>query len=315
MREVMGDALSKRLARILDAARNVSLSPEKLATKLEHLPLKLPRDYLEAVRGDSVAVARLEAQGLWEPFLLGLRGSIDKLRPHDAYLLKIERACAEPVQLIRQGRNAAAADLLRQDPIMTRILWPKAASRLRQARNPISLAPLQLSLALEAQLGFLAAWDTHLQQELTENGSLLTDVVPSSDRNPSSRLFDWLKKEAGDRSCAKLLEGDTSTTDVSTLQRWNRGAHFPSTIVFKRLVKAVFVDADHKPAWARFSAAKHLQFLGSIAELAIKRTTFREDQGDSNWPWPELPHGHASFETWATVRYAAWLDYHSGQAV
>ena len=317
--ELGDESLYKRFERTMKGAQaaNIGLIRDLLG--------RLPADAANlaemraAADGDVQAQQRMQAMGIWEAYFKGGIGEEEQLTLHRTHILEIERASAEPHNLVRQGRLAEAMEHLARDPLTTRFFWPEAKTIFNHAANERQLVPLQASLAIEVHLSCLVAWDVELQLDgCSTTGSLLRDVLPSTESpgcNPTSLFFRWLKREVGASSMKALLEHPKArglSLDIVTLKRWSRGSHHPSITWLRPLMRAFFGDAEYAPAWSRYWGAKHLNMLGFLAQQLSERTAAAKgaEQRSALLPWPAFPFGYTSFEEWGQARYGYWLAYH-----
>ncbi|MRR49657.1 MAG: hypothetical protein EG825_01880 [Rhodocyclaceae bacterium] len=271
-----------------------------------------------AISGDEDATRRLDEMGLWEAFLLGAQNG-RPLLDHAAHILSIERASSAPQHAVEQGNFKDAASLLAKDELLSMYLWPEAFSLIESAQTLDSLLLLRASVALEVQLSILAAMD--VQSGLAE--SIVQRVMPRADQpgwNPTKLLFTYVLKENGLSTIQALYEHkplNGQRLELSTLKRWSAGSHFPNQVWFGPIVKALWGDANYAPAWNHYWAAKHLNYVGYLAQTFSEAA--RKLEGTDNEakyrPWPHYPFGYSCFEDWAQARFPVWKTYHHHRRV
>jgi hypothetical protein len=244
---------------------------------------------------------------------------LSTLTPRSAHILAIEQACAEPFRLVNQGRLTEASQLLLADSLMQRFFWPEAIDIFNYHTEAQQLVPLQASISIEVLLSDLAACDAEYGPSLFETKeSLMADILPTPERldcNPTKLFFDWLKKQTGARSIDAMLNDkrcEGLEVDLVTLKRWSSGKHLPNPHLLQNLADAFFGKADQPAVWVRYWGAKYLNFIGYIAQECSQRAENLIATGIENScrPWPNLPFGHTSFESWCHTRYLYWHEYH-----
>jgi len=291
--------------------------PELISKISAILPTQYPiaEDLNAAINGDELAQTRMDQIGLWESYLIGIsNGDEQMLSPRDAFILSVERACAEPAYLVSQGKISEAAKLLLKNPLMRNYFWPEAVPIFNSKSDAKQLLPLQLSIAHEVFLSGLAAMDAGLE---TPDSQLL-DVLPHPQKpgcNPTKLFFIWLKSQIGAKSIQSILDDKRAKDlkiDLVTLKRWSSGRHHPDIAWLTPVVHAFFEEAVHQRVWVRYLGSRYLNFIGYIAQLFSDAThnLNEKEMGESVAPWPNLPFGHKSFESWCQARYIYWYDHH-----
>lgn len=312
----LGENLYKRWERV-----STGKQPAKhnmLYQMMETLSPETPwRSELAAVvAGDQDAIQRLNEMGLWEAYLHGTcKGK--PLSARQQYICNVERVSRLPQQLIEQGSFTQAAEVLAKDKILSLFLWPEALNLIDSAQNLDALLPLNASVALEVQLSILAGMDV----EADESESAGLCVMPSAVQpgcNPTKLFFAYLKQESGAstmRELAELNGLEGQPLEMTTLKRWSTGSHHPDKVWLRPIIKAIWGDADYPAAWDRYWAAKHLNYIGYLAQLFSERA--QKLVGTDNerllLPWPKYPFGYDCFEDWVEVRYPFWITYHKKQ--
>ena len=315
--EMDEQSLYKRLRRVRQGKQKET--PQLRRDLLAKLSSENPRHkkFRLALEGDECSQQEVSNIGEWECYITG-QGN-NSIPHHLAFLIDIERACAQPLKLITQGRYPLAAHLLEQDELMSRILWPEALRILKTSADAKAILPLQASVAMEVHLSHLASWDAeHSVAPETGDESQLICILPSSrtpNRNPASLFFRWLVNEIGVKSASSMLNDDRAiglSLDPVTLMNWNRGRHYPNILQLQSLVAAFLSNVDHTPAWNRYWGAKYLGFLGYLAEMCSEkaRRLIGTEQETALAPWPALPFGYPTFEAWCQARYPYWFDFH-----
>jgi hypothetical protein len=273
-----------------------------------------------ALNGNDTAQAKIDSMGLWEVFLYDKWAVPDgKLSHQGAFILEIERACKEPMRLVRENQAAKAASLLAAHPVMCQFLWPDALDIFSAAQEPLKLLPLQASVALEIRLSLVALVDVTVSAPAPPNAdSRFSCLVPSIERqdlNPTSLFFRWLKKEVDVETIDGLLakvKAENGRIDTTTLKRWSNGSHQPNQEWLRILARDVFDDDDHEPLWNMYWASRYLNFIGYFAETLCERASgfIGTAQQHALAPWPKMPFGCDSITSWFETRYPVWLTYH-----
>jgi hypothetical protein len=259
----------------------------------------------------------------WEAFIRGAETDGYVITLHDQLLLDIEQACKEPLKLLEQGCVNEGTQLLLSDPLMQHFLWPEAVQALSNYNMPGWCIALQHAVAFEIWLSRLALRDVSLQKD--GEGSLFSCLLPTPDdpgRNPTGRLFAWMKEAVDARTIKEMLDGKAdhlsgfaATPDLSedsTYKRWSSNVNKPTVKSLAKFASHWFNDPQYPPLMQRHSASRELNFIGFHARqiqekvLAIEPTQMR-----IAWaPWPKLPFNHETVESWMAARYPVWLDFH-----
>lgn len=277
----------------------------------------------EARDGNEQASAKINAMGPWETFLNGRHGAtFENLPAQSRFILEIERACKEPFLLIQANRYSEATELLETHPVMQLFLWPQALTILSSAKSKDKLPPLQVAVALEIRLSLIALVDATVTDSITSEAySNFSCLVPSCEqqRNPTSLFFYWLKKEVGASKIEEIADDRKDRNleiDITTLKRWSSGSHHPSQNWLSTIAQEVFGDAQYEPLWNMYWASIYLNFLGYMAQTCRGKAVrlIGTPMENNLMPWPNLPFGHDSIESWFESRYPIWIEYHRNRA-
>lgn len=272
-----------------------------------------------AHNGDDSAKANVDRLGSWEVFLMGASDVEKNLHPRDAYLLAIERACAAPQVLVNNGHFHEAAQLLSNDSLMRKFLWPEAIAIFKSVSKEAQLLPLRASISLEVLLSYVAAWDADIGMSEAQ----LIDILPTQDMpgcNPQKLLFKWLKKKIGVKSINSILKDERAcnlSIDAATLKRWSSGTHHPSSDCWEEIIAAFIDKSDYQQAWFQYWGTKYISLIGYLWQNGLQKAEnlagTLHDQ--SLLPWPYFPFGHTSIESWCQARYLYWYGYHQTNTV
>jgi hypothetical protein len=269
--------------------------------------------FIAAHNGDGSAKVAIDQLGYWEEFLNGAYDDESNLPPRYAHLLAIERACADPQALVNSGRFHETAQLLNNDPLMSKFLWPEALTIFKSISKMEQLLPLRALISLEILLSYVAAWDA----ELGMSESQLIDILPTPNMpgcNPDKLLFKWLKKMIGAKSINSMLADERAydlEIDATTLKRWSSGKHHPSHDLWKKIIDAFIDESDYQQAWFRYYGSTYLNLIGYFSQKISQNTGNLTGlvNDHSLLPWPYFPFGHTSIESWCQARYLYWYDY------
>lgn len=312
--EVAGEAFFKKIYRV--QTRKQAPTPAMLEHFIKLLSHGSPitESMKAALSGDRVAGARFNAMGLWEAVSHGVFKGETPWSATYRFIVSIERASREPERLIRQGDFSGAASCLKSDELLSLFVWPEVLELISSAESAKALRYVQASVALEVQLAILIAADVETERPSEE----LKDVLPDFTRaglNPTQLFFRYLLHASGRESMQAFLDdermGDGSPCS-STLKRWSAGSHHPDPVWLRLVIKAIWEDADYAPAWNRYWAARHLNYIGYLAQRCVKASKLLEGTAQARdvAPWPLYPFGYASFEEWVASRYPFWREYH-----
>lgn len=309
------ESLFKKLNRSVKL--KIPLTPRLQNDLITILPPFFRDDVHAAFNGDETVSKRLDAMGLWESFLKGaFDGPEIKWPAHRIFTLKIERACAEPFRLFQANQFGEAAARLVADPLMKLFLWPEALAAIKSVQSKESLLPLQASVMIEIHLSILAGLDVDL--ESMDEGRLksrFSCLLPTRELNPTSLFFRWLQEEAGTPTIQCLFNDSRLrelSVDMGTLKRWSNGSHQPGTVWLQLISQSLFGQADHELLWQLNWATRYFNLLGYLAQRCTgkaQRLLGTPKEG-ALAPWPKLPFGIDSIESWFQNRYPVWLDYH-----
>lgn len=284
------------------------------------LPLSIQEDMRAMLGGDESIAQRRGIVGLWSFYFYALESlRIQPLHAHEQLTIDIERACFDAAALCDQGCFAEAARLLADDPLMRNFLWPAALEAIAAAPSFQRLLPVRASVTLEARLSIMACWDVQLQVAAGEvEKSNFAFLLPSPHRrgkNSVSLFFRWLLEKAGVSTIRALSEDlrlVSSSIDIGTLGAWSRGTNLPKWSYLKTISDALFGADETDETQRVYWAATYLNFIGYYAEFlseAAKKVA-GTSAADALLPWPTMPFGHCSIESWFQSRYQYWLEFH-----
>lgn len=316
MKEEGHESLYKRMGSIADEASAFRLAHDMVL----RIP-GLPKELIAAINGDVEAQAYYDEIGVWECFMKGYYKTEDEWPQNFRFWVEIERATYKPWELLSKQRSAEAITLLMESPIIQLLLWPEAIEILNNRNSLKVLTPLRGLIGFELMLSFLAGVDARAGYSLSRSNSFVLDVLPTNltdNKNPTSLYFGWLKEQIGIPTISALLNDKRMPSlDVSVLNRWSSGSHMPSEKTLKSFLEAFLSDPDANEIWIRHYAAKYLNFIGyqaqKIQKLANTATT--EQLKEAFRPWPDMPFGFKTIETWFENRYPYWFEYHSKQII
>jgi len=295
-----------------------------VANFLRELEIKIgPTTYFEplklALDGDSEAQALVNEMGSFGMLFRAFDAGPEDWKAHHFYLIAVERAGKTVLELCTRGAWQAAAEFMEQHPVLRQLLWPRTYERVRTATSLDSVIGLQVRLAWEAHLGFLAAWDCARGDG---QGSIFTCLMPShqsSGRNPTSLFYDELQRRLGAPSIGAVfssMENGKARLDRRTLERWSAGSHSPEMAKVRTLLRAYGMHHEGEPLYPQLWCARHLNLLGYYAEDFIGRAERAAGPGVSRVDVARTfyPFEHETFEAWVADRYPAWLAFHREHA-
>ncbi len=309
LRKMFGEALYKRVSRLLADENIEDVGPIRFEAIAEEISggAGLPDTFLAALQGDEEARRKLDDIGLWGAFLWGMNSS----RRHDLpyhldYVVSLERACQEPTKLVLERDFGGAARAIANHPLLAPVVDQRAGEILVKMTDRDGLLPWRASVAVEAHLSILAAWEA----QSGSSESKLVALLPTSELNPIGVWFRWIKKEAGAKSITSFL--DRVGVAEATAKNWSSGKQLPTMTVHKLLMESIFGDKQNALGWFNYWAAKQLLWLGYLAKKVERGAKCAKDpDARAVLPWPAYPFGHASFEAWCQARYPFWFDYHA----
>lgn len=306
----------KRMAQGRPKEKLVAKTLEEILDKLgssEDAPSFID-DMKLAVGGCAHARQRVESLTFVEVMFIGLGIEPDAWQRRHCHLVVLECAGRRAQQLVEAGDLPGAATFMTDHPLLSTLLWPEALEALRNAPNLQALSPLAAAMALDAHLGLLAAWDLDDSQNRELEAPQFAGLLPSltnPGRNPTSLLFDELKRRLGVSTVSAMLDSCSSMPDVEigTLYRWSAGMHFPDPDTLTKLMAAHGLLDTRDMLYRQFSAAKLVNLLGYLGQ-SLSAITRENGEPPALWPWPAYPFGHPDFESWAAARYPYWLAFH-----
>lgn len=317
MKEAGLESIHKRVMNPVDDAAALRVAHDMS----ERMP-DLPKDLIAALHGDIEAQEYYEKIGAWELFMIGHSPSEDQWPHQVKFWIAIERATDQSWKLFHQQQYGEAVSLIIDSPLVRLLLWPEAIDILKNRTNLQELLPLRGLVALEMVLSLLAGCDAKVCHSLSRSDSLGLDVLPTTqtgNKNPTSLFFKWIKSQIGLPTISSILNAAKATEsglDESLLKRWSNGSHMPSEKVLRDFLEPFFDDPEAKEIWMRHYATKCLTFIGYQAQQFQKITNAAATTDllkGALRPWPDLPFGFTSIETWFENRYPFWFDYHRKQ--
>jgi hypothetical protein len=198
---------------------------------------------------------------------------------------------------------------------------------LRGAPTKKALVFLQSSVAVEIELSCLAAVDVAETRRFGfQDRSIFLSLIPRAnleELNPGALFFRWLLARCGETrmsDLARKVELTGAPLHPVTLRKWKKGSHMPSEDGVKAICEAYSIDRETAEVRGRLWAAKVLSMLGYMVQTVQGRLhkqlsacppeSLNELEALIR-PWPDFPHGYATFPKWASSRYQFWLDYHN----
>ncbi|WP_321958885.1 hypothetical protein [Burkholderia cenocepacia] len=269
-------------------------------------------NFLRAVSGDEAAQAWVNELTPYESLLIGTGKLPISWTLRDAYIVELERVGHRANGEIYAGDMYGAVETIESHLVSSPLLWPTATDSLLRIRNFTGVTPQTAAMAMEAHLGWLAAWDISASGCVDDTDSKLGMLLPSHDapgRNPTSLLFDTLKRRVGAASVEEIAD-KVPEISSETFYRWSSGKQFPDTktadaVVFKYgLIERNRTDVFHH----QYGAAKLINLIGYICEQLANKTRLAGSPLEY-MPWPNYPFGYSDFESWAAARYPYWLAY------
>lgn len=316
--EMDKESLYKRLER--SAKLDIPWSARLSKDVIELLPPLIQEDMRAMLAGDESVAQRAGIVGHWTFYFYAIGSFSEKpLHSHEQWTIDIERACVGAATLCNQGVFADAARLLATDPLMRHFLWPAALEAIEKSPNFQGLLPVRASVALEARLSIMACWDVQLQVAAgnvkTSNFAFLLPSLNSKEKNPVGLFFRWLLEKAG-VSTIKALSEDVRLAslcvDIGTLGAWSRGTNLPKWSYLKSMSVALFGKVETEETQRMYWVATYFNFVGYHADLVSERAKklHGTPAADALAPWPTMPFGHCSIESWFSIRYQYWLEFH-----
>jgi len=287
------------------------------------LPPSIQEDMRAMLAGDEAVAQRRGIVGVWSYYFNVLESlKTQPLHAHEQLTLDVERACVDAAELCNEGCFADAAKRLADNPLIRNFLWPTALEAIAAATTFQRLLPARASVALEVRLSIIACWDVQLQVAAGEVGkSNFAFLLPSprrSGKNSVSLFFRWLLEKAGASTIRALSEDKrlfSSSIDLGTLGAWSRGTNLPKWSYLKTISDALFGAGEADETQRMYWAATYLNFIGYYAEFLVEaaQRLVGTPASDALTPWPTLPFGHCSIESWFHSRYKHWLEFHGGE--
>lgn len=272
------------------------------------------RDLQLAFAGCPDARQRVDNMSLTEAFFLGWGLEPSTWQRRHCHQVVLERAGWHVQRLLGAGNGPLAASFMAAHPLLKHLLWPDALMELRSAHSHEGLSILTGQMALDAHLGWLAAWDLDDSEnrglEAPQFECLLFSATQPG-RNPTSLLFDELQRRMRVSTVAEVLDGCLAPLKVGlgTLYRWSSGKYFPDQETFAELMAAHGLVDPKDILRRQFNATKLINLLGFIGQT-LARAVREESSPLVPGPRTAYPFGHSDFASWAATRYPYWLAYH-----
>ena len=319
--DVVGDTRARHLVDVMKGKTPATEDDlNQLRSALPASGAGLVEEVRAALNGDNEAQVRLTSLTTWELYLGGKGNDIAKLSPAFAFLVEVERASANAVQLISRQSFRLAAKELAQQPLTSKILCPESLAGIEAATSNQGLVLYRAAGAIESHLAWIAALDVQTGRDNVWGRSLVMELLPTDakpGRNPTARFFDWLRREAGANSIQELHESRMLVDagidmDLTTLKRWSAGTFQPNQKLLVQIVQALFDEGGQEKAGFLGYCMRHLNFIGHFSQSLIGRVSSIAGAVPEPKlrPWPNYPFRHESFERWSQARYSYWLDYH-----
>ncbi|KWK40796.1 hypothetical protein WT81_22470 [Burkholderia stagnalis] len=311
--------LYRRLTRKTQNPRNEKRIMKTLGELLSKLeapggPPAFLADLKLAIDGCEQAKQRIDNLTFVETALLSFGTKPHSWQRRHSHLVLLERSGRYAQHLFATGDSSGAVDYISAHPLLKALLWPEAVEALHKASDMDALRPLTSAMSLDAHLGWLAAWDLDSAEKRGLPAPQFANLIPSKTqpgRNPTSLLFDELKRRLGVTSVADVLDKGQSVPDVEigTLYRWSSGKNFPDTGTVSALMAAHGLDKDPEDIlYQQYGAAKVVNLIAYMCQTIATKTR-EHGEPSAFWPWPAYPFGHSDFESWAAARYPFWLDF------
>jgi len=318
MKEAGYESLYKRIQNPNDESRILRATHDMAAI------LDLPKCIVDALSGDTEVREIFSKMGVWEVFALGAKLHEEQWPQPLKFCIGVERSTHQSLILFHERKYDEALALLMESPLVCLLLWPEAIDILHKRNSLDALLPLRGMVALEVILSRLAGYDAHTCHSLAISNSLVLDVLPTTlteDKNPTALFFKWIKRQIDLPTISAILNAKKAsklTLDESLLKRWSNGTHMPSEKALKSLLEAFFDDPVAKDIWMRYYGTKCLNFIGyqiQYIQKVMNTAATTELLKDSYRPWPDMPFGFKTTETWFENRYPYWFEYHSKQII
>lgn len=316
------ESLFKRIERLKNTKKELPPALIKdLLTLLPASPWK--NDFVAALSGDVEAQQRIHAMGEWKCFIAGF--GLNSEKEHSYWLqftVELEQASQKPAHMISAGQLDEVLAVLQADELLRTILWPEACDIWGSKRKSDELEPLLVSMVLEVRLSQLAAMDVGFMQKYpteAKGRAFFLQLLPTSGgygHTPTRQLMNWLKNQVGAKSLMEIFENPQLAAigelDISTLKRWSSGRRYPSRELLDKVSNAVFGDPHSPLLGVLDTGVRYLNLIGYMAEIFTEKAL--ELKGTPSEPlfapWPRLPFGYPSFESWCQERYPVWLKFH-----
>jgi len=322
LRTLYSEMNKESLYKCLERSNKLNIAwTDRLTNELvELLPASIQDEIRAGLRGDESVLHREGIVGLWGFYFYMLNKLQGRPRyAHEKLIIDIERACVGAATLCNEGRFIEASALLATDPIMRKFLWPAALEAMTNATDFRGLIAVRASVALEVRVSIMACWDVQLQVAAGETQkSNFAFLLPSPHlrgKNPVSLFFQWMLEKAGVSTVRALMDDVrlvSSSVELGTLGAWSRGTNLPKWSYLKSLSDALFGTEEADETQRMYWATTYFNFIGYYAEylsaLALKVTG--TSAADLLAPWPAMPFGHDSIESWLQNRYQFWLEFH-----
>jgi hypothetical protein len=271
-------------------------------------------DLKRAAYGCKDAQQRTESRTGIEYLLLGARIEPSAWDRRHCHMVLMERAGTDAQRLLARGETSRAIALLESHPLWRAITWPGLVQALEKCSNEMDRLPATAAMALDANLGMLAAWDLDDMDTWKTPGSLFSSLLPSKAKpglNPTRLVFDAFQRRLNVDSIPDILDkAGPVGVEIGTLYRWSSGRHLPDVETVSLLMQAHDLSKGNDIFYRQLSAAKFINFLGYMSQSIAKRAREYGGAPAAIWPWPAYPHLFEDFESWVAERYPFWLEFH-----
>jgi hypothetical protein len=266
----------------------------------------------KAVAGDAEAKAWAHALGLYEATLLGFGKPRSSWTLREAYIVELERIGSRAIREVVEGNLLIAADSIDNHPIASQLLPGNTADNLAGLSDSCLMTPRTVAMAMEAHLGWLAAWDISVLEPGDSRTSRLVELLPSHNtpgRGPTSLFFDALKRRVG-ATAIEDIANKVPAVSSETFFRWSSGKHFPDIETVEAVASSYGFDKTEGTDLFhhQYGASKLINLIGYFCEQVASKAR-ASDSPPVAAPWPNYPFGYPDFESWAATRYQFWLAH------
>lgn len=267
-----------------------------------------------AIDGCPEAWRRVENLTRIEALFVGFGIEPNAWQRKHCHTVLMERAGRHIQKLFETGDTASAVEYITNHLLLRELVWPEAVDVLKAATSQTDAFPVTTAMAMDAHLGWLAAWDLDDAASRKLPAPQFACLLPSTrirGRNPTSLLFDELKRRLTVSTITEMMDSGDSVPDVEvgTLYKWSSGKTFPDAETLSKVMEAHGLRNDRDILYQQFNAARLINLLGYLSEdIAAEIRELGEPA--AAWPWPAYPFGYPDFESWVANRYPFWLAFH-----